>query len=198
MHTLAVIYLLVLMAVLAAGVRSPQLGWLRVIVAVFLLLWAVLIVTAQLLSLFSALNVTWLFTGVSIVVAAVASVSLRKIRPARELSFPEFESPFGPRLAAWVMAFLIISAVLVLIGDLMLAKGFLPGNPDSIVYRFPRVYWYFGEGSLAHFSNQGEPRPQFYPLNGMIAYLPLLHFQLGPRSFSLMSLACWMITALST
>lgn len=198
MHTLAVIYLLVLMAVLAAGVQSPQLGWLRGIVAVFLLLWAVLIVTAQLLSLFSALNVTWLFIGVSIVVAAVASASLRNIRPAHELSFPEFESPFSPRVAAWAMAFLIITAVLVLIGDLKLAKGFLPGNPDSIVYRFPRVYWYFGEGSLAHFSNQGEPRPQFYPLNGMIAYLPLLHFQLGPRSFSLMSLACWIITALST
>jgi hypothetical protein len=198
MHILAVIYLLVLMAVLAAGVRSPQLGWLRGIVAVFLLLWAVLIVTAQLLSLFSVLNVTWLFIGVSIAVAAVASTGLRSIRPAGQLSFPEFESPFSPRVGAWVMAFLIVSAVLVVIGDLKLAKGFLPANPDSIVYRFPRVYWYFSEGSLAHFSNQGEPRPQFYPLNGVIAYLPLLHFQLGPRSFSLMSLACWLMTGLAT
>lgn len=198
MHFLAVIYLAILATILAAGVKSPQLGWLRTIVAVFLLLWAVLIVTAQLLSLFSALNVTWLFTAVSIAVAAVASAGLRKIRPVRELSFPEFESPFSPRVGAWVMAFLIVSAVLVVIGDLKLAKGFLPANPDSIVYRFPRVYWYFGEGSFAHFSNQGEPRPKFYPLNGVIAYLPLLHFQLGPRSFSLMSMACWVITGLST
>jgi hypothetical protein len=198
MHFLAMIYLVALAAILVAGVRHAQLGWLRAAVGVFLLTWAVLIVTAQLLSLFSALNVTWLFAGLSIVIAAVASAGLRKMRPTRELSFPEFESPFSPRVAAWVMAFLVVSAILVLIGDLKLAKGFLPANPDSIVYRFPRVYWYFGNGSLAHFSNQSEPRPQFYPLNGTIAYLPLLHFQLGPRSFSLMSLACWLMAGLST
>lgn len=198
MHFLALIYFAILTVILLAGVKSPQLAWLRAVVAVFLLLWAVLIGTAQLLSLFSALNVTWLFTGVSIAVAAIVSMGLRRIRPARELSFPEFESPFSPRIGALVMAFLIISALLVLIGDLKLAKGFLPANPDSIVYRFPRVYWYFSEGGLRHFSNQGEPRPLFYPLNGVIAYLPLLHFQLGPRSFSLMSLACWLVTGLST
>jgi hypothetical protein len=198
MHILAVIYLLVLSAILTAGIKSPQLGWLRAALGVFLLVWAVLILTAQFLSLFSALNVTWLFVGVSIVTAAGTSGGLRKIRPIRDLTFPEFESPFNPRTAASVMAFLVVSAALVVIGDLMLAKGFLPANPDSIVYRFPRVYWYFGEGSLAHFSNQGEPRPQYYPFNGAIAYLPLLHFQLGPRMFSLMSLACWLVTGLST
>ena len=198
MHILAVIYVLSLSAILAVGIKTPQLGWLRTVLGVFLLVWAVLIVTAQFLSLFSILSVTWLYIGTSIIIAAGASACLRKIRPTSSLSFPEFESPFRPRLAAWVMAFLIVSAVLVLIGDLTLAKGFLPANPDSIVYRFPRVYWYFGEGALSHFSNQGEPRPQFYPLNGMISYLPLLHFQLGPRSFSLMSLTCWLMAALST
>src|SRR5438309_1596693 len=155
MHTLAVIYLVVLAGALVAGVRSPQLGWLRAALAVFLLMWAVLILTAQFLSLFSALNVTWLFVGVSLFIAAGASLCLRKIHPARSLYFPEFKSPFGPRVAVLVMAFLVVSAALVLIGDLKLAKGFLPANPDSIVYRFPRAYWYFGEGSLAHFSNQG-------------------------------------------
>lgn len=198
MHILAVIYLLVLTAILVAGVKSPQLGWLRATVGVFLLTWAVLILTAQFLSVFGALNVTWLFVGVSLVIAAGASLCLRKIHPSRGLSFPEFESPFSPRTAAWVMAFLIASAALVLIGDLKLAKGFLPANPDSIVYRFPRVYWYFSEGALAHFTNQSEPRPLFYPLNGVIAYLPLLHFQLGPRWFSVMSLVCWLMAGLST
>jgi len=198
MHSLAVIYFLVLAAILVAGVKSPQLGWLRTALAVFVLTWAVLILTAQFLSLFSALNVTWLFTGVSIAIAAATSAGLRKIRPLRELTLHEFESPFSPRATIWVMAFLIVSAVLVLFGDLKLARGFLPANPDSIVYRLPRVYWYFSEGALAHFSDQGEPRPQFYPFNGTIAYLSLVHFQLGPRSFSLLSLACWLVAGLST
>lgn len=198
MHVLAVIYFLVLSAILATGVKPSHLGWLRAVLGTFLLVWAVLILTAQFLSLFSALNWTWLYICVSITLAIGASVGLRKVRPIQNLSFPEFESPFSNRVAAWVTAILVLSAVMVLIGDLTLAKGFLPANPDSIVYRFPRVYWYFSDGSLAHFSNQGEPRPQFYPLNGVMAYLPLLQFQLGPRSFSVMSLACWLITGLST
>jgi hypothetical protein len=198
MHTLALIYLLLLATILAVGVKSPQLGWLRAALAVFLLVWAVLILTAQFLSLFSALNVTWLYIGVSIAIAAIAAAGLRKIRPTHKFYFPEFESPLSPRVMPWIMTFLIISATLVITGNLMLAKGFLPANPDSIVYRLPRVYWYFSHGSMAHFSNQGEPRPQFYPFNGAIAYLPLLHFQLGPRSFSLMSLLCWLMAGLST
>ena len=182
----------------APAIGSPQLGWRRAVLALFLLVWSVLIVTAQLLSLFSVLNVTWLYVGVSLLLAAVASAGLRKIRPTVEFCFPEFASPFSPAVAGWLTAFLILSGALVLLGNLALAKGFLPANPDSIVYRFPRVYWYFSQGSLAHFSGQAEPRPQFYPFNAAIAYMPLLHFQLGPRSFSLLSLTCWLVTGVST
>ncbi len=49
MYISALVYLLALSAILAAGVKSPQLGWLRAGLAVFLLVWAVLILTAQLL-----------------------------------------------------------------------------------------------------------------------------------------------------
>ena len=70
MHILALIYLFALAAILAVGAKSPQLGWLRCVLAVFLLVWAVLILTAQFLSLFSVLNVTWLYVGVSILIAA--------------------------------------------------------------------------------------------------------------------------------
>src|SRR4029079_4276641 len=128
-HILAVIYVLSLSAILAAGMKTPQLGWLRTLLGVFSLQWAVLIVTAQFLSLFSLLNATWFFVGTSIVIAAGVSACLRKIRPTGSLSLPEFESPFSPRMAAWAMVFLVVSAALVLIGNLTLAKGFLPANP---------------------------------------------------------------------
>ena len=90
MHTLAVIYFVALAAILAAGVKSQQLGWLRAALGVFLLVWADLILTAQLLSLFSVLNVTWLFVGVSIVIAAGASAGLRRILrgPCARLAAP--------------------------------------------------------------------------------------------------------------
>ena len=82
--------------------------------------------------------------------------------------------------------------------DLVLAYGMLPANPDSISYRFPRIYWYFGQGSLMHFTNASEPRPLYYPFNGTLAYLPFLHFQLGPRTFIAPSLFSWLITGLTT
>ncbi len=103
MHVLALAYLFALSAILAAGVKSPQLGWLRAAVAVFLLVWAVLILTAQLLSLFSVLNVPWLFVAGSIIIALGTSLGLRKLQPAHKFYFPEFESrsaiawPFASR-----------------------------------------------------------------------------------------------------
>lgn len=198
MHFLATIYLLALAAILVWGLSKSRLGLLRGGLAVFVLVWAVLIVTAQLLSLFSAINVTWLYLLASIAVTIAMGMGLRLLPSTHQLVFSEFESPFGPLLVKWVVAFLWLSTAAVLIGDLILAWGFLPANPDSTVYRFPRVYWYFSQGSLAHFSNQGEPRPQFYPFNGTIAYFPLLHFGLGPRSFSLLSLTCWLFAGLAT
>lgn len=191
MHTVALIYVAVLCGIIAIGLRSLRLGLLRGSLAAFVLVWAIWIAASHILSLFAAMNVTWLFLNLSILLALATSFGFRMLAPARELYFAEFETPFSPRLTVWVAIFLVLSTAFVVVANLMLAKAFLPANPDSIVYRFPRVYWYFSEGSLAHFSNQGEPRPQFYPFNGTIAYLPLLHFQLGPRSFSLMSLSCW-------
>jgi hypothetical protein len=198
MHVLASLYVILLCVILWMGISASRLGRLRSALAVFLLVWAVWIMTSHLLSLFSVMNVTWLFIGSSVLVAVLASAGLRRIRSTANLDFPEFQSPFSPRVGNAICAFLATTAIIVVICNLLLAKGFLPGNPDSIVYRFPRAYWYFSHGSLTHFGVTGDPRPQFYPLNGVIAYLPLLHFQLGPRSFSLMSLACWMVAGLST
>lgn len=198
MHILLFIYVASLCLVLWMGVRSPYLGWLRGSLAVFLLVWAVWITTAQLLSLFSMMNVTWLFVSLSLAIATLASAGLRYVQPTAKLNCPEFQSPFNLRAGAALAVFFAATVILVTVANLLLAKGFLPGNPDSIVYRFPRVYWYFSQGSLAHFGITGDPRPQFYPFNAAIAYLPLLHFQLGPRSFSMLSLICWSIAGLST
>ena len=49
-----------------------------------------------------------------------------------------------------------------------------------------------------HFTNHAEPRPLYCPFNGTLAYLPFIHFQLGPRSFSGLSLLSWLVIALTT
>jgi hypothetical protein len=69
MHLLAIAYLVGLAAVLAVGVRSPHLRPSRAVIAIYLLFWAVLILTAQVLSLFSAINVTGAYVILSFVIA---------------------------------------------------------------------------------------------------------------------------------
>ena len=73
-----------------------------------------------------------------------------------------------------------------------------PSNPDSIAYRFPRVYWYFAHGAFSHFSNVVDPRTVYYPTNGVAAYLPLLHYHFGPMLFTVPSILCWAMVGLTT
>jgi hypothetical protein len=198
MHLLAALYLCALIAILTLGMRGLRIGWLSKTIALFLLIWAVFIVTAQILSLFSAINRTAEYIGLSIALAVAAAAGLRLIAPDTAIGFPEFPPVLSANHERYLAWFLIVTAGLVFAADLVLAFGQLPANPDSIAYRFPRVYWYFGQGSLMHFTNNAEPRPLYYPLNGTLAYIPLIHFQLGPRSFSGQSLLSWLMIGITT
>jgi hypothetical protein len=198
MHIIALSYFLGLGAILAVGVKSAYLPWSRALVAIYLLLWAILILTAQILSLFSLINVTSAYIILSLVLAAGISVLLRRIKLDRPLKFPQFSHQLSPRIANYVAWFLTGTFLLVLSADLVLAYGMLPANPDSITYRFSRAYWYFGHGSLMHFTNSADPRSLYYPFNGTLNYLPLIHFRLDPRFFSAVSLYSWLVIVLTT
>src|SRR4030088_3545014 len=117
-HLAALIYLAALSGILAAGVKSPRLGWPSALVAIFVLVWAVLILTAHALSLFSAINVTSAYIALSIVIATATSIGLRRIPLKKDLSFPQFESPFGPPATTRLAWFLGITGALVLLGNL--------------------------------------------------------------------------------
>ena len=198
MHAAFLVYLLALGAILAVGVKSRFLGWGPALVAIFLLIWADLILTAQLLSLFSAIYLTGLYVAASLAIAAIISVGLRCVPLEAELKVPEFSNPFPPQISRYLAWFLVGTAMFALLIDLVLALGMLPANPDSIVYRFPRAYWYLGHGALTHFSNVADPRVLYYPFNGTLLFLPLIHFQAIPQAFTLVSLLCWLMVGLTT
>jgi hypothetical protein len=198
MHFLIVIYIVSLSTILATGVASPYLRWSRASVAIFLLLWTDLILTAQILSLFSALNNTGAYIVISIAVAAGLALGCRQIPLEREAVFTKLDTQLPPAATTRILWFLAISGGLVLLGELILAYGALPANPDSISYRFPRVYWYFSQGSLMHFSEQADPRAIYYPFNGTLAYFPFVHFRLGPRAFTIPSLLSWLAVTFTT
>ena len=140
MHLLAAVYLIVLVTCLSLGIRASRIGWPGNIIALFLLVWAVFIGTAQILSLLSALNETNAYVGLSIVLSVSAGVGLRFITPESPVAFTEIPSSLPPKWERYVAWFLIVTIGLVFAADLVLAYGLLPANPDSIAYRFPRAY----------------------------------------------------------
>src|SRR4030081_1931178 len=95
-HLAALIYLAALSGILAAGIKSPRLGWPSALVAIFVLVWAALILTAHALSLFSAINVTSAYIALSVFIAVAASLGLRRITLQDDVSFPPFSSRSGP------------------------------------------------------------------------------------------------------
>ncbi|MCP6768988.1 hypothetical protein NL529_29505, partial [Klebsiella pneumoniae] len=83
-------YFACLVTILAAGVKSRNLSWGGTGIAIFILGWAVLILTAQCLSLLSAINVTGAYVTVSLALAAMTAFGLHLIAPQRALTFPDF------------------------------------------------------------------------------------------------------------
>jgi hypothetical protein len=249
MIVLALAYFALLAVLLAFGLKAGSVSWPTVVIAVFILGWTDLVLTAHVLSIFSLLDRGSLYFAVSIVLAIAMTIGLRGVSSHPQFHVGSF-ALFGSRSPAqkaqkeigggnylvtafrvfgigmptkvdakavervgallrrkWrnlnrakllLVIFLVATAALVIIGNLVLAYALLPANPDSIVYRFPRAYWYLAQGSLKHITNSGDPRVLYYPFNGTLAYVPLVHFQLGPRWFSLLSLLSWMICGLTT
>src|SRR5712671_8064980 len=114
-HLAALIYLAALSGILAAGIKSPRLGWPSALVAIFVLVWAALILTAHALSLFSAINITSAYIALSVFIAAATAIGLRRIPLERDLSFSPFPSPFGPRATTRLAWFLGITGALILV-----------------------------------------------------------------------------------
>jgi hypothetical protein len=198
MHALALFHMVALAAILWPGLRTPYLSRGGVIVGLFLLGWINLVLTAQALSLVSSLGVTAAYLPLSLIIAALTTLGLRALAPQAHEAETQFGNSLPPRVSKPLLWFLAITVGLAALATLVIGTTHIPSNPDSIVYRFPRVYWYFAHGSFSHFSNVVDPRAVYYPTNGVAAYLPLLHYQFGPMLFTGLSLLCWVMIGLTT
>ncbi len=198
MMAFGLVYFALLTGILVYAAKSRWDSWPTWMIAVFILFWTDLVLTAHVLSIFSALNSITLYVSVSIVLAIGMTVGLRGFKLPRRFYVGHFAGFDSYPVEARLLIFLVASGALVVIANIVLAYALLPANPDSIVYRLPRAYWYLAQGSLKHFMTPGDPRAVYYPFNGVLAYVPLVHFQLGPRWFSLFSLFCWMMCGLTT
>jgi hypothetical protein len=187
-----------LASLLFLGLRASYRSVSTCLIGAGLLLWASIVLSGQILSPFKALNSTAGFILLATAGAGLIALALRRWPAATPVEGPSFAWTLPVPITRLVFLFLLGTASLAALANIFLAVGFLPSNPDSLVYRFPRIYWYLGQGSLMHFTNATEPRPLYYPFNGTLLYLPLVKFQLGPRAFTLPSLVAWFAVGLTT
>lgn len=198
MRFIGLLHILALCLITYATLRPLRLRWAGAVTAAMILLWANLVLTAQTLSLFSALGSAWQFLALSVVLAIGMRYIIGWLEPGAVASVGSHEVD-APRLPfeSWLLGLLLLSGGVVLILNLVIATTHLASNPDTIVYRFPRVYWYLTQGSFAHFADGIDPRVIYYPTNGVVLYMPLVLYHFGALWFNLPTLLAWCVIPLT-
>lgn len=158
------------------------------------LFWSNLVVTGHIAALFHALNNPIIYITISFAFAGlILFLGWKSKPPFRDRLEPHDNDNQGRKLI------IVLCSALTLAGlaSVILAVAILPTNFDSLMYRFPRVYWYVDAGTLLH---QGSPdlRTGFYPLNGVLLYAPIALFRLPAALFTLYSVASWVAVVLGS
>ncbi|MDD5198738.1 MAG: hypothetical protein PHC88_02965 [Terrimicrobiaceae bacterium] len=113
------------------------------------------------------------------------------------LRVPPAEEAHSP----WARALFAASVTFLCLGfawNLLVALTIEPVNPDTLMYRLPRVWWYLGQGNLRHFAESVDPRVVFYPFNVSLVCLPFALFGVAPVVFNLPSVTAWTVVAITT
>lgn len=190
---------LTILTVTLLALRHQKIGFITKLNTTIILAWSNLVVTAILLSLVRSLDNTFLYLSVSVVLAVAAALLLGRasLQPVQAAPIETVLDDLGPKTRPLIL-FLLGTAALITLGNLVFALGFLPNNPDTVSYRLPRIYWYFSSGSLAHFAQGVDPRTLYYPLNGTLLQMPIVHYQWPARTFTFVVLGAWCSIALTT
>lgn len=161
--------------------------------ASLLFFWSNLVIAGNSAALFDSLNQPIVYACLSWALACLLWLVSKKSCLLENTSFPAARESSGrEKIVAWILTGLLAAAFGC---GLAIALGILPANPDSLTYRFPRVYWYVDSGTLLH-HGAVDFRTKVYPLNGVLLYAPIAIYRLSPAFFPLVSLASWSLIIL--
>lgn len=171
----------------------------------FVLIWTALVLTGHLAGAFGQLANPAVYFPVSL--AALALIAEGIFRLAPPLAGPKpfllasdnkalFQDFADPKLNRFLFAFLLAVLAIALLCNFLIALHVYPTNADSVSYRLPRAFWYASEGGLLHPFEAIDKRTTFYPLNGMLLYLPLVVYGMPGTFHNLPTLFAWMALVL--
>jgi 4-amino-4-deoxy-L-arabinose transferase-like glycosyltransferase len=160
--------------------------------AIALTAWANIVVTGLALSVMHRLGDPVLFVRVSMLLAFL-TLLLAYLFIRREPS----PSPQQQVIAGEVNWLPVIAFALTIIplvaASLLIALAYPPSNYDSLTYHLPRVMFYLGQGSLAHFETENI-RQIFFPFNLSLLHLAVLqHGVAFEKLLTLLNVGFWLV-----
>ena len=171
-----------------ASARRMVAGWADAVIAAGLLLWANVVATSLILSTFGALGEPTWFFRLSLVLALVVLLILKQCRLAEDALDPSAHDQ-SPR-SRLLIALVALSLGLFGAASLWICLVYTPNNYDSLTYHLPRVIYYLGQGSLAHFDT-GNPRQTYFPYNYNLLQLFVLVYGASLKAVTLVNLLSW-------
>jgi len=200
MFILGAITFALLLTILVMGARAWPLARRERPLVVFTLLWVVMVATGHTLSLYNALRDPMAYMMISlmwalfVVWAGGRFFGAKDHQPivvvAQKNFFAGVPRPQTQKIIFWGAATLLLVAFGISV-FIMLAVE--PTNADSMSYRLPRIFWYATNGNFLHPFHTFDNRLVFYPLNGILLYLPSVVYGLSSWFYTLPSLLCWLM-----
>jgi len=166
---------------------------------VLLLLWGGLVFASHGAGFLNGLNqlsvyVPATFVGIGLMAALFHGVwSMPSVTPlmvSPKLAFTTIENPKTRR---FLFRFLAITLGLFAAISLIIGMSVYPDNADSMIYRLPRAVWYASHGNWMHPFTSPDNRLVYYPLDGVMLYVPLVLYGLPGTFHSIPSLISWAV-----
>lgn len=192
MHGAFILNVVCVVLFLYLGLRRHYRDNSTIIAALYVLAWATLVLTAYILSIVNGLgNHKYYFaTTVAISLLIATLFNLIKVKEVEFLEVKSKRQKFESH-----MVFIIASIVIILISqNIYIAMNFEPNNYDSVAYRFPRAFFYVGQGDVGQIV--GDPRVQYYPFNLSLVYVWMAVYGLAGKWFYLFGGVSWLVGAL--
>jgi len=199
---LGLLHLGALVSLIIFYCRWQKMPWREWPLAVMLLLWGAMVVAGYLLSPLNMLDslpayVIATFAGLALVLLAhrATIVAPQYKAPYAPLKLPVFAEIKWPQLRRYLWWGLLGTLGIAFLVHLVVCFAFYPVNADSLNYRLARPVWYVSHGNLLHPFVAEDKRLTFYPLNGILLYVPFVLYNVSSVFWSLPSLYAWIIVA---
>ncbi len=165
------------------------------ILCTFIALWANLITTSLILSIFSQLANSFLYCTVSVLLGCLALLIKQEL---------QYDQPFAHVGSAQDDSIRTNSGKILLLGvifgfflvlNIVTVFSYPPNNYDSQAYHLPRIYFYLTQGNLMHFETV-DTRQTFFPFNCTLLQMFVAQYGFPDRFFSAINLIAWLVSGL--